>query len=65
MDNERYPCPCCGEKIFEGVGLYEICPVCDWEDDPIQSSDPDYSGGANALSLYEARELFKKRNVHQ
>ncbi|WP_233218372.1 CPCC family cysteine-rich protein [Kosakonia radicincitans] len=40
------------------LGNYEICPVCDWEDDPVQSSDPDFSGGANTLSLLEARKEF-------
>ncbi|MDK9357365.1 MULTISPECIES: CPCC family cysteine-rich protein [Lelliottia] len=53
-----YPCPRCGNKTIGEIGNYEICPVCDWEDDPVQSSDPDFPGGANTLSLLEARKEF-------
>ena len=41
-------------------GSYEICPVCTWEDDPIQTEEPDYKGGANVMSLNEAREAFRQ-----
>lgn len=43
----------------------DVCEVCDWEDDPVQFYDPDYRGGANAMSLNEAREAWraKKENV--
>jgi hypothetical protein len=46
------------------LGCYEICEVCEWEDDPVQSTDPGYTGGANMLSLNKAREEWaaKKRN---
>jgi hypothetical protein len=36
-------------------GNYEICAVCGWEDDPVQSADPDFAGGANSLSLHACR----------
>lgn len=49
------PCPCCGKHTITSLGEYEICDVCGWEDDPIQSAKPDYAGGANKLSLHEAR----------
>ena len=57
----RYRCPCCGYYTFleEPRGNYDICPVCYWEDDPIQSRDPDYEGGANTVSLNMARENYK------
>ena len=42
----------------EDGGTYEICPVCFWEDDGVQSKDPDFRGGANKGSLNEAREIF-------
>ena len=29
-----------------------------WEDDPVQRNDPSYAGGANALSLDEARRTW-------
>jgi anaerobic ribonucleoside-triphosphate reductase len=56
------PCPCCGSKVVTTPGEYEICEVCGWEDDPVQSADPDYAGGANKLSLNQARKewLAKK-----
>ncbi|WP_407643969.1 CPCC family cysteine-rich protein [Dongia deserti] len=38
------------------LGSYEICGVCNWEDDPVQSADLNYRGGANKMSLNEARQ---------
>ena len=32
---------------------------CWWEDDGVQSRDPDYAGEANKPSLREARENFR------
>ena len=59
-----YHCPVCGEYIFdEGPGSFDICPVCEWEDDPVQAADPDYSGGANHLSLNEYKERW--RHLHE
>ena len=58
---ENFPCPCCGYKTFYGEkpnGNYEICPVCFWEDDPIQSADINYAGGANSVSLKQAKQNF-------
>jgi len=57
---ERYSCPCCGylTLILEPPGTFRLCPVCYWEDDPIQFDDPDYTGGANRVSLNQARENF-------
>jgi len=55
----RFPCPCCGHVVFdEPPGSYEICGVCFWEDDNIQLRWPDYSGGANRLSLIESQANF-------
>ena len=55
-------CPCCGRYIFEEKGQFEICPVCGWEDDPVQRREPDLAGGANKLSLNEARKAWEERN---
>ncbi|NJM37551.1 MAG: hypothetical protein HC845_06630 [Akkermansiaceae bacterium] len=58
-DNPNYdlnPCPCCGALVITTLGEYEICEVCEWEDDPVQSADPDYAGGANQLTLNQARK---------
>ncbi|WP_151638232.1 CPCC family cysteine-rich protein [Noviherbaspirillum aerium] len=58
---EFYPCPCCGESTIDEPGSYEICDVCGWEDDPIQSSDPYLAGGANQESLDTSRKNWLKR----
>ena len=56
----KYTCPCCGYKTLdeEPPGTYAICPVCFWEDDPIQFDDPNYEGGANVLSLKQSQQNF-------
>ncbi len=57
---KKYVCPCCGYRTLSEKGSYEICPVCYWEDDPVQERDPEYAGGANDLSLEESRNNYKK-----
>ena len=52
-------CPCCGKYFFTEKNAFEICPVCGWEDDRLQRRDPDLPGGANRLSLNEARAAFR------
>jgi len=39
-------------------GSFDICPVCFWEDDLIQFTEPTYKGGANKVSLEEAQRNF-------
>jgi Cysteine-rich CPCC len=58
----RYACPCCDFLTLTEApsGSYAICPVCRWEDDPVQFRDPDYTGGANRPSLRQARETFRR-----
>ncbi len=55
-------CPCCGYYTFLEVdrGMYDICPVCFWEDDSEQEKNPNYAGGANRVSLIEARKNYIK-----
>ncbi len=57
---ENFACPCCGYKTFDVQpdGTYLICPVCSWEDDPIQLANRDYEGGANGVSLRQAQANF-------
>lgn len=61
MTQARFACPCCGFLTLgqEPPGTYAICEVCFWEDDGVQFRDPDYRGGANKVSLSEARESFR------
>ncbi|WP_437921614.1 CPCC family cysteine-rich protein [Sphingobacterium sp. LRF_L2] len=60
--NSKFACPCCGHKTFteKPNGTYGICPVCFWEDDPVQLDDPSYEGGANLTSLKQAQKNFLK-----
>lgn len=57
-----FPCPCCGYLTLSRAspGTFEVCPVCYWEDDDVQARDPEYSGGANAVSLNEARANYRE-----
>ena len=57
----KYRCHCCGfATLTENPKdlTYEICPVCFWENDPLQNDTPNYSGGANAISLDKAKENY-------
>lgn len=54
------PCPCCGEGLVEFGHVYDICEVCWWEDDPLQYQYLYYAGGANKMSLYQARKAYRK-----
>ena len=62
---QRYACPCCGYLTLaaEPPGTQAICEVCQWEDDQHQCEDPSFEGGANAPSLPQARENYKKIGV--
>lgn len=57
---ERFACPCCGFLTLpeRPPGTFEICPVCRWEDDNVQFANPEYSGGANRISLAQCRRNF-------
>ena len=39
--------------------------VCFWEDDGDQFNDPDYEGGANEVSLRQARDNYREFVVSQ
>lgn len=56
----KHKCPCCESYTIDEPGNFDICEVCGWEDDELQSDDPDYRGGPNGMSLNEAREIYKK-----
>ncbi|HWQ41310.1 MAG TPA: CPCC family cysteine-rich protein [Desulfosporosinus sp.] len=56
----KYKCACCGQDTITEPDFYEICPICGWEDDDLQRNEPDYRGGANEMSLNEAKEAYKR-----
>lgn len=65
MKNSNTHCPCCeifdhGEKMGN---TFLICPICNWEDDGVQLDNPDYEGGANDLSLNQAKEIFAREQA--
>ena len=56
-----HPCPCCGCRTLDERGMYDICPVCFWEDSGQDDHNADQRGGPNgSLSLTEARENFRR-----
>lgn len=57
-DSERTYCPICGKYKF--LHEFDICPWCKWEHDMVQEEDPDYDGGANKMSLNQAREAYRR-----
>lgn len=60
--NKRFICPCCGYPTLDERAGYDICILCDWEDDGQDDLDADLiKGGPNGdYSLTEARENFKR-----
>ncbi len=62
MSDQSFPCPCCGclTRTESEYGTFEICPVCYWEDDAVQAANPEMGGGANTMSLDEARESYRE-----
>ncbi len=60
--HSRFACLCCGFLTLDEspVDSYAICPVCFWEADPVQAADLDFAGGANQVSLREARRNFAR-----
>ena len=57
----RVNCPCCGFPTLLVRGDYDICELCNWEDD---GQDDAGAGGPNAhYSLGEARRNFLQYRV--
>ena len=57
-----YPCPCCGYLTFPRFGSYDVCPICNWEDDIAQLRFPDVVG-ANRVSLISAQRNYAQFGV--
>lgn len=58
--NDRFPCPCCGYRVFKyQPGSSERCPICAWEDDLAQLRFPLMVGSSNPQSLHEAQQTYE------
>lgn len=57
----RQKCPCCGFPTIVDLGIYDICELCNWEDDgQNEETLGDITGGPNGdYSLLEARKNFE------
>jgi hypothetical protein len=55
-----YQCSCCDYFTLEVRNDWEICPVCFWEDDGSNVSNPDAPSGCNNLTLRQARHNFRR-----
>ncbi len=51
-------CICC--NIGEIEDWFDICDACGWEHDNLQAIKHDLAGGANNMSLNQARKAYKK-----
>ena len=58
----RYVCPCCGYLTLTERGGYEICCLCNWEDDGQDDprADEVWGGPNGAYSLARARHNFRQ-----
>jgi hypothetical protein len=60
--HNKYSCLCCRHYTLpeKAGGTYLICPVCFWEDDPLQFHKRELNGGANPVSLKEAQKNYEE-----
>lgn len=63
--SSRFRCPCCGYPTLSAEAAYEICELCNWEDDDQGDVEADEVwGGPNSdYSLAEARSNFLQFRV--
>lgn len=54
--NDKFACPCCENDTLDEVAVYEICPVCFWEDDGTTNLDD--ASGPNYRTLREGKETY-------
>ena len=52
-------CVCCGYKTLDKSSIFDICPICFWEDEPNGRLNPEFIGGANGdVSLIQAQKNY-------
>jgi len=52
-------CPICGKYLFQKENDFDICPICNWENDGIQYDNPDETDCANEMSLNEYKAAWE------
>ena len=57
LKTTRYPCPACGYLTLPARYDWDICPVCFWEDDLLETKG-DRRSPANHMLLSEAQANF-------
>lgn len=60
IENGKMECLVCHNLTLDADSLFDICDVCNWQNDPAWQTDPNRRGGANSISLNEARELWNE-----
>jgi cysteine-rich CPCC protein len=63
--SSRVRCPCCGYPALREAAAYDICELCNWEDDGQgeASADEVWGGPNGAYSLTDARRNFRDHLV--
>jgi hypothetical protein len=61
----RFKCPCCGYPTLSEKSSYEICILCNWEDDGQNDSNADevFGGPNGSYSLTEARNNYRQYTI--
>lgn len=55
--NKRFTCPCCGYPTLDEKDSYDICLLCDWEDDGQDDLDADIiRGGGDTKEEVEVKK---------
>lgn len=58
-EKTAHKCPVCGKMEFPEIGSFDIYTECGWEDDLIQTDDPDEEAGANMMSLNKYKAAYE------
>ena len=60
VEKNKFKCVCCGNYSIAEKITSEVCPVCGWMVDEYQEDHADRRGGANRMSLNEARAAYRE-----
>lgn len=61
-ENEKlYRCSCCGYFTLDNVGEYDICRLCNWEDEGIRSDEINKFSHVNKSTLKDYKYNFEQR----